>query len=186
MGGTELVHLAGRELLMAVDKLVDSTQLDSDLTSVANAIRTKGGTSAQLTFPTDFVSAIQNLPSGGGGGLTLLGSGSYTKASDSASINIPVTYTGTPKEYYYYITDPTTGAQQTIFGYNRVLANSDLSSILPDGDIVAAHRVKNASDGLSWSSSAQVMTLSSTTMTSARPGSGNTHKAGTYKWYIYG
>ena len=29
---------------MAVDKLVDSTQLDADLTSVANAIRTKGGT----------------------------------------------------------------------------------------------------------------------------------------------
>ena len=52
---------------MAVDKLVDSTQLDSDLTSVANAIRTKGGTSAQLAFPSGFVSAIQNIPSGGGG-----------------------------------------------------------------------------------------------------------------------
>lgn len=52
---------------MALDKLVDSTQLDSDLTSVANAIRTKGGTSAQLAFPAGFVSAIQNIPSGGGG-----------------------------------------------------------------------------------------------------------------------
>ena len=43
---------------MAVDKLVDSTQLDSDLTSVANAIRTRGGTSAQLAFPNGFVSAV--------------------------------------------------------------------------------------------------------------------------------
>lgn len=51
---------------MALDKLVDSTQLDSDLTSVANAIRTKGGTSASLAFPSDFVSAI-NAISGGGG-----------------------------------------------------------------------------------------------------------------------
>ena len=51
---------------MAVDKLVDSTQLDSDLTSVANAIRTKGGTSAQLAFPADFVSAIGDIPTGGG------------------------------------------------------------------------------------------------------------------------
>lgn len=51
---------------MSVDKLVDSSQLDSDLTSVANAIRTKGGTSAQLAFPSDFVSAI-NAISGGGG-----------------------------------------------------------------------------------------------------------------------
>lgn len=51
---------------MSVDKLVDSAQLDADLTSVANAIRTKGGTSASLAFPAGFVSAIQNLPSGGG------------------------------------------------------------------------------------------------------------------------
>lgn len=51
---------------MSVDKLVDSTQLDADLTSVANAIRTKGGTSAALAFPADFVSAIQAIPTGGG------------------------------------------------------------------------------------------------------------------------
>lgn len=49
---------------MSVDKLVDSTQLDADLTSVANAIRTKGGTSASLAFPADFVSAIAAIPSG--------------------------------------------------------------------------------------------------------------------------
>ena len=52
---------------MAIDKAIDSTQLDSDLTSVANAIRTKGGTSAQLAFPAGFVSAIGDIPSGGGG-----------------------------------------------------------------------------------------------------------------------
>lgn len=53
---------------MAVDKLVDSTQLDADLTSIANAIRTKGGTSAQLAFPSEFVSAVNAIPTGGGGG----------------------------------------------------------------------------------------------------------------------
>lgn len=51
---------------MAVDKLVDSSQLDTDLTSVANAIRTKGGTSASLAFPSGFVTAIGAIPSGGG------------------------------------------------------------------------------------------------------------------------
>lgn len=50
---------------MAVDKLVDSTQLDNDLTSVATAIRTKGGTSSQLAFPAGFVSAVQAIPTGG-------------------------------------------------------------------------------------------------------------------------
>lgn len=49
---------------MAVDKLVDSTQLDADLTAVANAIRTKGGTSGQLAFPSGFVSAVQAIPTG--------------------------------------------------------------------------------------------------------------------------
>lgn len=51
---------------MAVDKLVDSAQLDADLTSVANAIRTKGGTSAQMAFPSGFVSAIDQIPVGSG------------------------------------------------------------------------------------------------------------------------
>lgn len=65
---------------MSVDKLVDSTQLDTDLTSVANAIRTKGGTSAQLAFPADFVSAIAAIPRGGSG--LKYATGTFTPASD--------------------------------------------------------------------------------------------------------
>ena len=49
-------------------ELVDSTQLDADLTSVANAIRTKGETSESLSFPSDFISAINAIDTGGGGG----------------------------------------------------------------------------------------------------------------------
>lgn len=39
---------------------------DTDLTTVANAIRTKGGTSAPLSFPSGFAQAIADIPSGGG------------------------------------------------------------------------------------------------------------------------
>lgn len=46
---------------MALDKAVDSAQLNADLTEVADAIRTKGGTSAQLAFPDGFVSAVQAI-----------------------------------------------------------------------------------------------------------------------------
>ena len=53
-----------------VTKLVNATQLDADLTSVANAIRTKSGGSSSLAFPSGFVSEIGNIPSGGGGGIT--------------------------------------------------------------------------------------------------------------------
>lgn len=37
---------------------------DTELTSIANAIRAKGGTNAQLVFPTGFVSAIQAIQTG--------------------------------------------------------------------------------------------------------------------------
>lgn len=57
---------------MALDKLVDSAQLDSDLTSVANAIRTKGGTSASLAFPQGFVDAVDAIQTGGGGSDTTI------------------------------------------------------------------------------------------------------------------
>ena len=53
---------------MAYDKVIDSSKLDSDLTSVADAIRSKGGTSEALAFPAGFVSAIKAIEAGGGGG----------------------------------------------------------------------------------------------------------------------
>lgn len=74
---------------MAVDKLVDSSQLDADLTSVANAIRTKGGTSGDLAFPAGFVSAIQAIPTGGGGS-------SWTKVCEkTVKVNTTSTSAGT-------------------------------------------------------------------------------------------
>lgn len=86
---------------MAVDKLVDSTQLDSDLTSVANAIRTKGGTSAQLAFPAGFVSAVQAIPTGvtptGTKQISITANGQTTEdvtnyASAQITASVPNTY----------------------------------------------------------------------------------------------
>lgn len=50
---------------MAYDKVVDSTQLEADLTTVADAIRAKGGTSDKLVFPSGFASAVSAITSGG-------------------------------------------------------------------------------------------------------------------------
>lgn len=60
---------------------------DTDLTSVANAIRTKGGTSASLAFPAGFVQAIGDIPSGGGGTEHLLAE--VVPSSNSRSISFP-------------------------------------------------------------------------------------------------
>lgn len=77
MGSGTVAKRIGGEFLMA-DYLVT----DTELTSIANAIRTKGGTQAQLSFPTDFVSAI-NAISGGGGGLEYE-TGTFSPESDIA------------------------------------------------------------------------------------------------------
>lgn len=52
---------------MAEHKVVNVTQLDADLTSIANAIRNRAGTSAKIEFPTGFVNTIRSIPIGEGG-----------------------------------------------------------------------------------------------------------------------
>jgi hypothetical protein len=45
--------------------MADYRATSTEFTAVADAIRTKGGTSAQLTWPNGFVSAVQAIPTGG-------------------------------------------------------------------------------------------------------------------------
>ena len=71
---------------MSADKLVDSTQLDSDLTSVANAIRAKSGGSSQLAFPAGFVSEIQAIPSGGGATADDVATGAFPSGDITLSV----------------------------------------------------------------------------------------------------
>lgn len=80
---------------MAIE-YVDSTQLDSDLTSVANAIRAKSGGSSQLAFPSGFVSEIQAIPSGGADIADWrVVSGTVTTTAISKNIKFNVGITGT-------------------------------------------------------------------------------------------
>lgn len=46
---------------------------DTELTSIADTIRTKSGQSGSLSFPTGFISGIESISSGGGGITTLVG-----------------------------------------------------------------------------------------------------------------
>lgn len=82
-------------------KLVDATQLDSDLTSVADAIRTAGGTSAPLTFPSDFVSAIGNISGGSADAHVVVAGGGnvFAPAGDPDHIDV-----------FYDLTTPTQSA----------------------------------------------------------------------------
>lgn len=65
--------------------MADYKVTDTELISVANAIRTRGGTSAQLEWPSEFVSAVNAIPTGGGGGNDDI---DYTYLPNSVSANV--------------------------------------------------------------------------------------------------
>ena len=70
---------------------------DTNLTAVANAIRTKGGTSEQLEFPDDFVSAIGDIQTGGGvtvEPLSVTENGTYTAPTGKAYSPVSVSVSG--------------------------------------------------------------------------------------------
>lgn len=87
---------------MALDKLVDGAQLDSDLGDIADAIRAKGGTSAQLAFPQGFVDAVEAIPTGttptGTKQISIAANGTTTEdvssyANAEITVNVPVGWT---------------------------------------------------------------------------------------------
>lgn len=116
---------------MSLDKLVDSTQLDADLTSVANAIRTKGGTSAQLAFPADFISAIEAISGGGDSGeidgvfydlhyaLVTVGGNSVTTALAATNYLLGLAGAQNPGALVVWgaIDDPETRVNNQLFGH---------------------------------------------------------------------
>lgn len=51
---------------MAEYAVVNKTQLDADMTSVADTIRTKGGTSEKLSWPDGYKAAVEAIQTGGG------------------------------------------------------------------------------------------------------------------------
>ncbi len=73
---------------MALDKLVDSTQLDSDLGTVADGIRYASGGSEQLSFPSGMAAAARALkPSGT---KQIITNGTHNVAGfASAQVNVP-------------------------------------------------------------------------------------------------
>ena len=66
----------------------------TDLTKVASAIRAKGGTSAPLVYPDGFVTAIQAIQTGGGGGSDELVNSLIDRTISGAYVNNTVTSIG--------------------------------------------------------------------------------------------
>lgn len=165
---------------MSVDKLVDSTQLDSDLTSVANAIRTKGGISASLAFPAGFVSAI-NAISGGGGGVELK-SGTLTFATRTAWAGYTLDVGIDASQFAIYATtNPLQSNGRTFQGFFVDLA----TSYEKGGLWVSSNAAGSAASGSFISNSSNVS--KSGTVLTFKGGSSDYFQAGiTYQWYAWG
>jgi hypothetical protein len=51
---------------MARFRRVNTDQLESDLTDIANAIRAKAGTTAELPFPSGYINAVNSITANSG------------------------------------------------------------------------------------------------------------------------
>ena len=71
--------------------MADYLVTDAELTTIADAIRTKGETSNSLVFPNGFISAIEDIPSGSGGGDVTITVTDTLGTMSTSNIYIPTT-----------------------------------------------------------------------------------------------
>ena len=111
---------------------------DTDLTSVANAIRTKGGTSASLSFPSGFVEAIGNISGGGETeALSVTENGTYTAPTGKAYSPVVVNVPKNPLRITD-VQDEHGGTIRTITTDPYADPNGDVQFIDYDGTLVAS------------------------------------------------
>ena len=120
---------------MADNKVVNTTQLEADLVSIADAIRAKAESSDSLVFPSGFVDAIANIVTGGGlpDGVSALATGTYTPTSKTQG-KITITHNlGVEPSFYIFAkqnwaTRSDTSGTQPIFLDFYIGKNSWLST----------------------------------------------------------
>lgn len=174
---------------MALDKLVDSAQLDSDLGDVADAIRAKSGGENALEFPSGFlteIASIAGLPSG----ISAFKTGTITFASGKADITVTHNLGVTPKVFVFFLDGK---------WYNS-LNNSVLYAqyiLYPTGDSTRNVRTQTTSSSTTLANGTSTMvTFDSTTANFKRSQSSQgqavatqivdgvgTTEAATYRWF---
>ena len=120
---------------MATYKVVDADQLNADMTSVADSIRTKGGTTDALAWPDGYKTAIDSIPAGSAPSLqsksvTYTENGTATIAPDEgydglSSVDVTVDVAGSggsgfPNGTEWTQSNITSGAAYTLYNSNGI------------------------------------------------------------------
>ena len=145
---------------MAYDKVVDSASLDSKLTQVADAIRTKGNTSADLQFPSGFISAIQAIQTGTelqiivtvtSGATVTATKGSKvvsgTSVNGTCTLTVPEAGTWSVKATH---NGQTSDTKSVTFTDSYALSLSFVSAVLNDNDWAQIKSVSDAGQGANY------------------------------------
>lgn len=145
---------------MAYDKVVDSASLDSKLTQVADAIRTKGNTSADLQFPSGFISAIQAIQTGTelkivvsvtSGATVTATKGSLsvsgTAVNGTCTLTVPEAGTWSVKATH---NGQTSDTKSVTFTDNYALSLSFVSAVLNDNDWATIKKISDKGEGANY------------------------------------
>lgn len=121
---------------MAVDKAIDSTEFDSKLTSVADAIREKSGKTVSMSFPSGMIEEITAIETGGE---YIIKHGSRTFTEDTFPYKTPI------------IIEHSLGKRPLIFfavsGTNGLFASNAISYIVAiNSSVSGIHPVRGNSN----------------------------------------
>lgn len=181
---------------MALDKVVDSAVLDAQLTSIADAIRSKGGTTDQLTLA-GMVDAINAIQTGSGG--IQSASGEYSIAEDVADLNIDISDIGFVPDLVAVYLDET--AMEYTNTPTKIWYLSYVPDIIDMVNVSAIPQLTRTNVGVLWRGArgtyTQLMAATSTNYVGtyetetgihihlARSAATYPIIAGTYKWFAY-
>lgn len=145
---------------MAYDKVVDSASLDSKLTQVADAIRTKGNTNADLQFPSGFISAIQAIQTGTelqiivtvtSGATVTATKGSLsvsgTSVNGTCTLIVPEAGTWSVKAT---LNGKTSDTKSVTFTDNYAVTLSFVSAVLNDNDWATIKKISDKGEGANY------------------------------------